>query len=198
MSIKKIFLTGFAVAAFSSLAMAQDAQPNQTPKDGMRRNGSQRMEGRRGGFRNEMRGHGMMRGEMGMMDFNKLNLTDAQKQRIQAIQESAKNSREANKTQFEEFGNLIRLKHEGLLTAEQGTRLNALQVQMQTQMRTNMEKLHNDILAVLTPDQKTLLEQDKNREGGRGMRDRMPGTRGRSGGQMMPGGTAAGAPPTAN
>lgn len=195
MSIKNIFLTISAVAAFGSFAMAQDGVPNQSAREGgTKRPGGERMrdEHGRGMHRpGEMRGD-EMRGEM--MDFGKLNLTDAQKQKIQAIQESAKNSREANKSQFEEFGNLMRLKREGLLTTEQGTRLNALQVQMQTQMRANMEKIHNDILAVLTPDQKTLLEQDRNREGGREKRGIMPGQRGfrppKSGGM--------GAPTTAN
>ncbi|MGI8467558.1 MAG: Spy/CpxP family protein refolding chaperone [Pyrinomonadaceae bacterium] len=192
MSIKNILLTVSAVAAFGSFAMAQGSQPNQPPRDGggMKRYGGEKMDkGRRGA---EMRGRG------GMMDFNKLNLTDAQKQRIQAIQESARNSGEANKSQFEEMGNLMRLKREGLLTTEQGTRLNALQVQMQTQMRTNMEKMHNDILAVLTADQKTLMEQmGKDREGGRGMRGGMPGMR-RTGGQIMPGSAGTPTPPTNN
>ncbi|MGI8555467.1 MAG: Spy/CpxP family protein refolding chaperone, partial [Pyrinomonadaceae bacterium] len=187
MSIKNIFLTISAVVAFGSFAMAQGGVPNQSAREGgMKRPGGERMRGEHG--RGIHGRGGEMRGEM--MDFGKLNLTDAQKQKIQAIQESAKNSREANKSQFEEFGNLMRLKREGLLTTEQGTRLNALQVQMQTQMRANMEKIHNDILAVLTPDQKTLLEQDRNREGGREKRGIMPGQRGfrppKSGGMGAP------------
>ncbi|MGI9035674.1 MAG: Spy/CpxP family protein refolding chaperone [Pyrinomonadaceae bacterium] len=191
MSIKNILLTISAVAVFGSVAMAQGGQPNQpTREGGMKRAGGEGMD--------RMRGErGEMGGGMRMMDFSRLNLTDAQKQRIQAIQESAKNSREANKSQFEEFGNLMRLKHEGLLTSDQGTRLNALQVQMQTQMRANMEKMRNDILSVLTPDQKTLLEQNGNHEGGgRERRGGMPGQRGFGGGRPMSGGT--GAPPTAN
>ena len=182
MSIKKIFLTGFAVAAFASLAAAQSGQPNQSPGDGGMMERGER--GKRGG---EMGKGAMMRGRMGMMNFEKLNLTDAQKQRIQAIQDNAGNSREANKAQFEELGKLMRLKREGLLTTEQGTRLNALQVQMQTRMRTDMEKMRNDILAVLTADQKTLLEQ-----GGREMRrEGMPGR----GGRPLPMNVL---PPTAN
>lgn len=126
------------------------------------------------GRRDEMGRPEMTRG--GMMNFDKLNLTDAQKQSIQTIQSNARSSREANQAQFQEMGNLMRLKHDGLLTTEQGTRLNALQVQMQTRMRADMEKMRSDILAILTADQKTLLEQNgKDREGGRRMRRGMPG-----------------------
>lgn len=192
MSIKKIFLTGLAVIAFGSLAMAQAEKPDQpSSRRQMKRHGAMN---RGGGHGFEMGRPGGMRGETGMINFENLNLTDAQKQRIQAIRESARNSREANKNQFEEFGKLMRLKREGLLTTEQGTRLNALQVQMQTQIRADMEKQRNDILAVLTPDQKVLLGQrgDKDRQGERRMRGRMPG---RPDGQPTGG---AGTPPTEN
>lgn len=178
MAIKKIIVSAIAIAAFGSAAFAQTPQPNQPPKEGMIRPGAGKMErGLRGGNGRRLgmmrRGAGMRRG--GMMNFDRLNLTDAQKQRIQAIQASARNSREASKSQFEEMGNLMRLKREGLLTSEQGTRLNALQVQMQTQMRANAEKMQADILAVLTPDQKTLLGQIRNqRTEGRRMRGEMP------------------------
>jgi Spy/CpxP family protein refolding chaperone len=177
MSIKKIFLTGFAVAAFGSLAMAQGGQPNQPPRGdregGMRGRPEMRgdRDGKRGG-KGGMRGFAMRRGGRGM-NLERLNLTDAQKLRIQAIQQSARSAREANKSQFEELGNLMRLKREGLLTDEQGTRLNALQVQMQTRMRADMEKMRNDILSVLTPDQKTLFEQGRG-EGAGNRRMRRP------------------------
>src|SRR5438552_2693468 len=122
MSIKNIIVSICAIVALSSFATAQGGQPNQKPQDG-----GQKREGMggRGGMMG--RGEGMggsagmgMRGP-GMMDFGKLNLTDDQKQKIQAIQESAKTARDANKTQFEEMGKLQQLKREGLLTAQQGT-----------------------------------------------------------------------------
>ena len=172
MSIKKFFLTGFAVAAFSSLALAQGGAPNPPQRDGRGGDG-RRPEMKRDGRGGEGRGFGMMR--RGGSGFERLNLSDAQKQQIQAIQQRAKSAREANKSQFEELGNLMRLKREGLLTTEQGTRLNALQVQMQTRMKADMEKTQNEILAVLTPDQKTLFEQGRgNRDGNRRMRQPGP------------------------
>jgi Spy/CpxP family protein refolding chaperone len=163
MSIKNIVFSILAVAACSSFAMAQGGgQP--MPKEGMGRGG----DGPRGGM---MRGgeRGMRRG--GMMNFERLNLTDAQKQRIQTLLENNRKTMEAGKTQFEEMGNLMRLKAQGLLTTEQGTRLTSLQAQM----KTTHERMQNDILSVLTPEQKTLFEQSRGGE--------RPGMR--RGGMMM-------------
>lgn len=170
MNIKNVIVSAFAVATFSAATFAQ-VNPPQPPEPANRQERGERV-GKRGGGdkRPGMRRGGMRRGAMmrgalmrrNRMNFDRLNLTDAQKQRIQAIQASAQNSREGNKAQFEEMRNLMRLKRQGLLTTEQGTRLTALQVQMQTQMRTSMEKTRNDIMAVLTADQKTLLNQMNN------------------------------------
>ena len=136
-------------------------------------------------------------GGHGMMDFNRLNLTDDQKQKIQALQTSHKTMMEANKTQMEEMGKLSQLKREGLLTSAQGTRLTALEAQMQTQMKTTMEKMQNDVLAILTPEQKVLVEQmKKQREDGmKGMRNGGPQQRRGPGGQGAPNGQPK-TPPT--
>lgn len=170
MTVKNMIVSALAVAAFGTITFAQTGQsPAPESKMGQpraermekRRGGERKMGMRRGGLRrNEMMRGGMRRrGAARWMNFDRLNLTDAQKQRIQAIQASAKNSRESNRAQFEETRNLLMLKRQGLLTGEQGTRLTALQAQMQTQMKANMERTQNDIMAVLTADQKTLLEQ---------------------------------------
>ena len=133
----------------------------------------------------------------GMMDFNRLNLTDDQKQKIQTLQTSHKTMMEANKTQMEEMGKLSQLKREGLLTSAQGTRLTALEAQMQTQMKTNMEKMQNDVLAILTPEQKVLVEQMKKQrvDGMKGMRNGGPQQRRGPGGQGAPNGQPK-TPPT--
>lgn len=191
MNIRNLLATLMVIAFAGSIALAQGGQPrqpNQSP-DGMKRGmgrgdgDGRRMPGRmrdgnRGGFRG-------MRG----MDFNRLNLNDSQKQRIQAVFDNARRSSEANQTQFEEMGNLMRLKREGLLTTEQGNRLTALEAQM----TTSREKMRSDILAVLTPEQKTLYEQIGNqpRRGGGMMRMRAPGAPGQP--RMAP--RAPNAPP---
>ena len=202
MSIKNIIVSICAVVIFSSFAMAQNGQPNPKPQDGGQKRGEM------GGGRGEgmggpgMGGPGMgMRGQGGpgmggpgmgggMMDFNRLNLTDDQKQKIQTLQTSHKSMMEANKTQMEEMGKLSQLKREGLLTSAQGTRLTALEAQMQTQMKTNMEKMQNDVLVILTPEQKVLVEQmKKQREDGmKGMRNGGPQQRRGPGGQGAPNG----------
>jgi Spy/CpxP family protein refolding chaperone len=128
------------------------------------------------------------------MNFERLNLTDAQKQRIQTIMETNRRNMETARAQREEMVRLMQLKQQGLLTTEQGTRLTSLQAQMQT----NAERSRNEILSVLTPEQKTLFDQMRNDGGNRRMRmmrDRMPMRRG-PGGPMGPG-RPGGAPPQA-
>lgn len=191
MNIKNLLATFMTIVFAGSIAMAQNnppRQPNQGP-DGMKRG-----MGRDGGDRNRMRGDRMPGGRgMRGMDFNRLNLNDSQKQRIQTLMDNNRKSFEANKTQFEEMGNLMRLKREGLLTTEQGNRLTTLEAQM----TANREKMRNDILAVLTPEQKTLYEQMGNQpRGDRGgmMRMRAPG----GPGQGRPAPMSPNAPPPPN
>ena len=163
MLIKRFVFSILAVAMLGSFALAQGGgtnPPKQPQRDGF---------GRRDG---DGRGFGMMRhggGMPGMMDFSRLNLTDAQKQRIQAILDSQRQSAQTNQAQFEEMGRLMMLKRQGLLTTEQGTRLTALEAQM----TSNRDRVRNDILAVLTPEQKTIFDQMQNERGERmrGMRD---------------------------
>lgn len=177
MSFKKMFLSALVVAAFSTFALAQGGQPNQMRKDGdgMKRGGERKMGMMRGGMR-------MHRGG-GMGDFSRLNLTDAQKVRVQSLMESSRKSMESMQAQREEMGKLMMLKRQGLLTTEQGTRLTSLEAQM----KTTHERMQNDLLAILTPEQKTLFDQMKNERGGqmRGMRE---GGERRGGGQMRRGG----------
>lgn len=205
MSIKNIFLSILAITVFGSFAFAQGGgrsnqpnQPNQPQRDSFgRRNDS---DGR-GRFDN--RGFGMMRGGMpGMIDFNRLNLTDAQKQRIQSLLESNRQSAQNNQAQFQEMGRLMMLKRQGLLTTEQGTRLTLLEAQM----TSNRDRMRSDLLAILTPEQRTVFEQMQNeRRGGPGgdgmrrMRERTFQRRGPGGparsGAPLGGGTPPPAPP---
>lgn len=155
MSVKNFFGLILAVAAFGSFALGQEARPNQPRGTGFGRGERDFARG------DDDRGFGQMRA--GRIDFGRLNLTDAQKQQIQTLLENSRKSMDATRAQFEEMGNLMRLKREGLLTTEQGNRLTALQAQM----KTNMDRMQNDILAVLT-----LVTQMQNERGGmKGMRD---------------------------
>jgi Spy/CpxP family protein refolding chaperone len=182
MSLKNIVLSILVLAAFSTFAMAQGGtqppnQPNQLPRErGFGRGGR---EFGREGFGE--RGPGMRRPNR--IDFNRLNLTDAQKVRIQTLLENNRKSAETNKAQFEEMGRLRGLKREGLLTTEQGTRLTTLEAQM----KTNGDRMRNDLLAIFTPEQKVLVEQMQNERGGRGEMRRGMQMRRERGGQNGPG-----------
>jgi len=157
MSLKRKILTGvtsgFAVVALSSFVMAQDNRTT-TPQDNTQK--MERKEGRRGfGKRDGMR-RGGGRG-FGMHGLKELNLTDAQKEQIRTIMESKRNKGEANQTQREELRQIIEAKRSGTITAEQQARLKALHEQRRQEMR----QTHEQILAILTPEQKTQLEQLK-------------------------------------
>ena len=67
---------------------------------------------------------------------------------------------EANKPDqatMEEFRTLGKAKHDGTITAEQQERLTALH----TQQMEKMKAVHSQIIAILTPDQVTKMEQRK-------------------------------------
>jgi protein CpxP len=147
MSLKSRFLSiltvVFAGLVFSTFTFAQDSKAT-TPapeKDKADRqwNGKHgdhaKGEGRRGG------------GDM-MRMFEGLNLTDAQKTQIHSILD-------ANKPNREEMRALWEAKKNGTLTAEQQTRLDTLH----QQMKANMKSTHEQILNVLTPEQKAQLKQ---------------------------------------
>jgi Spy/CpxP family protein refolding chaperone len=197
MSIKNFVALILTFFAFSSLATAQSGggQPNQppTPRGGLDRRGDGGSG--RGGFGDRQRGGEMMRQRRmhtgsGMNDFSRLNLTDAQKQRIQTILETNRRTAETSQAQFEEMRRLMQLRGQGLLTTEQGTRLTSLEAQM----TGNRDRMRNDILGVLTAEQRTLFEQMQNQRGGgvRGMRERMFQRRGGPGGLMRPRGPQGG------
>ncbi len=198
MSIKNIIVSIIAVATLSTFSMAQGGRPNQPPRggggenrEGMRPPGGGGMQ--RGGGQERREMDGMQQRGRGMgMAFGALNLTDDQKQKIQALHESHKTMMEANKAQMEEMGKLMGYKRSGLLTSAQGTRLTALEAQMETRMKTNSEKMQADLMTVLTADQKVLFEKMKQRRP-EGMK--RPGggqeKRGGPGGQKTP-------PPTDN
>src|SRR5215212_1544714 len=107
MSIRNIIVSILAVAAFSSFTLAQGSQPRQPqPGGGSGGQGMGRGEGRGDGERRMGDGGGFGMRRPGGIDFNRLNLTDAQKQRIQALQEGTKKSWETNQAQFQEMGRL--------------------------------------------------------------------------------------------
>ena len=146
-------LTGVAVAG--SIVVAQSVTPNQSTQD----QGQQGRFARRGG----RGGHGDhsfgdMRG--GDRLFSQLNLTDDQKAKVKQLHESFA---ERNKPLREQ----LQAKRQELQQARQGDTFNeSLATQKLTEMASleaklmaEQFKLHQDTLAILTPEQKAQLEQ---------------------------------------
>lgn len=146
-----------ATAVFATMGLAQDGKSTTNPTDkagnpqktergfGKRGFGERKFGGRH--FGPGMKGRGM-----GMM-LHGLDLTDAQKTQIQSIMAANKPTQEAR----DEMRTLMMAKRTGTLTTDQQSRLTAL--------RTGAEQkriaVHEQILSVLTPEQKAKLDQRK-------------------------------------
>jgi Spy/CpxP family protein refolding chaperone len=153
MSIKRKIISGvisaFAVVTFTTFVSAQDTDKSQ---DSTQR---QEKRERRGGFGKGDK-FGKRRGEgrgMMMRGFRELNLTDAQKQQIHTIMEANK----PDKSSFESLRPLMEAKRNGTITAEQQQQLDAFKAQR----KQNGEKVREQVLAVLTTEQRAQLEKQK-------------------------------------
>ncbi|HEY3027210.1 MAG TPA: Spy/CpxP family protein refolding chaperone [Pyrinomonadaceae bacterium] len=144
-------LMGAGMTALLSLGVAAFAQQPQGPPID-RSNRPDRM-GRSGGpeGRDKMRGrerHGM-RGAL-----RELNLTDAQKEQVRA---AVQRNMEGTKAQREELRQLAEKRRQGTLTPEEQARTRSLHEEISNSMKNS----HSDLFAILTPEQKTRLEEIK-------------------------------------
>ena len=151
-----IFTAAVSVAAFSTFTLAQDAKlttPDTATDKQVRGEGRQfgKHKFDREGFSGRHGGHGMRGGAMRIL--HGLNLTDAQKEQIHSIMMANKPDR-AN---MEEAHTLVKAKHDGTITAEQQERLTALK----TQAKARTMSVHQQIEAILTPEQKAQIEAKK-------------------------------------
>ncbi|HVF46927.1 MAG TPA: Spy/CpxP family protein refolding chaperone [Pyrinomonadaceae bacterium] len=154
MSLKSRFFSILTVAiaavAFATAAMAQDTT-TPTTKDGVKKRDKGGMN--RGGRHEGMRGRkfGQRGGGFGLRG---ITLTDAQKDQIKAI-------RQANKPDASVVAELKAIrdarKAGTAITPEQKARMKAVR----EQMRTKSEGVRQQILNVLTAEQKTQIEQRK-------------------------------------
>lgn len=152
MSLKRKIISAvtsaFAIIAFTTFISAQetntDTQKDTTQKREWRGKKDGKRDGMRRGFRGG-RGGGMLRG---------IELTDAQKEQVRTIMESKKEGFQATR---EEFRTLKQAKRDGSITAEQQTRLDALK----TQMKADAKQTHEQIMAILTPEQRDQIEKRK-------------------------------------
>ena len=150
---KKLFTTTTLAFALGAFGVFASAQTTETPKaDGTKAEKHERRGGRGGEFgkRGGMRhgGHGM-RGGMGML--RGIELTDAQKEQIKAIHEANKPSGE-NKALMDSIRETR--KAGGTITEDQKAQLK----QLREGRKSKMEAVHQQILAILTPEQKAQLE----------------------------------------
>ncbi len=155
--IVSVVATGFAVVSFSALgAMAQSGTTAQ-PQDNNNTQKQERRERRRGGFgkhAGEGRGGKHRGGKMGMRELRELNLTDAQKQQIRDVMQANRNQ---NPQDMQEFRQLVQAKRDGTITPEQTDRLKTLK----RQMRGNADQTQQQVMAILTSEQRAQLEQIK-------------------------------------
>ena len=146
-----VITASFAVAAFATFASAQETpatpeKPNapkveRPDKDGF---------GRHGEFGRGMHGDKHRDGMHGLMG---IELTDAQKQQLRQIHEANR----PDETTRQEMKTLMDAKRAGTLTAEQQERFKALRAEG----REKEEKIHKQVLAILTPEQRQQLETRK-------------------------------------
>ena len=143
-----------SIVLLASVAFAQTTGSTQDNTEKVR--GEWRGQGRRGGHR------GFGKGHMGGGGFRNLNLTDDQKAQMKQI-------REGFGARTKSLREQLRAKHQELRQAQQGGTFNeALATQVLSQEATlkakmmgEQFKLRQEMLAVLTAEQRTQLEQQR-------------------------------------
>lgn len=163
MALRKT-LTFAALALGLTLAFGANAFAQQQPQSGDSQQQQKRGERRRGGPRGG-EGFGMMRG------LRDLNLTEAQQQQVRAVFERFNASTKAQRDQ------LMALREQfeaGNAPADAQDRVKALRAQI----HESSKAMRAEILSILTPEQRTKLEQtEKERKSRRDeMRQRREGT----------------------
>lgn len=149
--MKKIFnsalFLSLALGAGTAIFAQDNNSQNQAPKAQQKVERKARAGKMRGGKR------GMMGG------LNKLNLTDAQKEQLKNLRQN----NQIDKTSRDEMRQLIQAKRNGNLTPAQENRLKTLT----EQGKANAEKMHQQVLAILTPEQRQQFEQMRENRGNR-------------------------------
>ena len=144
-----------AIALAASIAVAQTVTPNQGTGQDNQRGQRREWRGRRGD-------HQGMRGMRAGGFFRNLNLTDDQKAKMKQIRQAFAQSNKPVREQ-------LRAKRQELRQASEGGTFNeALATQKLTEMASlqaklmgERHKLHQEMLSVLTAEQKAQLEQSR-------------------------------------
>jgi Spy/CpxP family protein refolding chaperone len=152
MSLKNKFFSvvtsAAAVAAFAVFASAQET-PAPTKDNVEKQETRVRKEMKRGehakGMRDKHRG--------GFPGLRGIELTDAQKEQLRAIHEANR----PNEATRQEMSAIMKAKRDGTITAEQQERLKAVR----DEARQKGEKIHQQILGILTTEQRQQIETRK-------------------------------------
>jgi len=157
-----------AIALAAPIALAQSSQSTSTTQDNQQVTGQRHGGGKGWGERGEHKGRGGRgwggergQGMRGMM-FGGLNLTDDQKAKMKDIGQSFRESTKSLREQ-------LRAKRQGLRQANEGGTFNeALATQtlqesagLQAKLMGEQFRMRQAMLSVLTPEQKTTLEQKR-------------------------------------
>jgi Spy/CpxP family protein refolding chaperone len=161
MSLKQKFVSaitlGFALLTLTIFASAQEktttTDTTAAPEKVERREpGRFKGEGRGPGMRGEGR-HGGPGGPRGILrGLHSVDLTEAQRTQIKGIMDS---KRESFRQVHEQMRDLGRAKHDGTMTPEQETQFKTLR----DQIKANADATRQEVLNVLTTEQRTKLEQ---------------------------------------
>ncbi len=154
------------IASLSAIALAVPiafAQSTTTTQDSQQVTGERHGGNRKGGGDKQGReGHGGRGGRIQGMMFRGLNLTDDQKAKVKAIGQSF---RDRNQSLLQQ----LRANRQALRQANESGRFDeALTTQklqesapLQAKLMGEQFRMHQDMLSVLTPEQKTQLEQKR-------------------------------------
>jgi hypothetical protein len=148
--------SALAAVAFTTFVSAQDANTNKEENNSTQK---QEMRERGRGFDGKRGGRGMRGGKHGgdkmmLRSLAQLNLSDAQKEQVRGISETFKTS---TQTQREELRNLGMKKRDGVINADEQARFQ----EIKTQLKAAGKQMRDSVLAILTAEQKTQLEQMK-------------------------------------
>ncbi len=145
----------FTIAAFTTFASAQSTTTQtQDSADKQQKRERGDFGKREGGRRFGKEKHGKGGDKMMMREFSRLNLTDAQKSQIKSLTEA---NRAANQGTHEELRGLMMKKRDGSITADEQARFETLKAQT----KASAEQTHDTIMALLTAEQRTQLDQMK-------------------------------------
>ena len=173
--MKKILAGAILTFGLAASFAVSAQQTTDAPQQGAAQSEGQgrRMRGMRGGMGRRMRRHAQ-----GMRALGRLNLTDAQKERMRSIHEGARQGTQAKREELRQM--FMTSRQGGRLTPEQETRAK----QLRNELRETRKRTHNEALGVLTTDQRAQLDKMKQehkarREEMRGQREQMREDKGR-------------------